>query len=580
MTIAEKHSLDIPHVTAVELPLNVKNPDRAISMLGGKDRIASAINHRDKAGNANIHTPLENTLELKLREDDPFHHPIQSLFLSHERVLLKVLVPKLQLPENYKLMPLKELLSQTNYKATPVAIIDKTYSFKLIADFQVSTKHNPVAQEYATDFAHATHLDELRNYFHKHGQFTGLVDWKDPENFANIDHNLIPPPIFSQVRFPFDYKFQPSPGTHVVTDSVSGESKVVRTRVLPKLHSIIIEYGQPVPQEPAPVNRDHLLELRRLREERGTEFGTGDTIADAGLLNCIEWLDQVFQAKPIWLRKHLDDITPPHHKKYLKQSLPYVSYLLKSGPWRFCCIRYGVDPALDPSFWQYQTEYFRVPRHKQAVTREARKKTYDKCTKIQPPTIQKHALADSLGIKVTSSLLFDGHILPTTVNFQLGDLLDENVVALFKESGSSTLRDTPDASDGWLQRQTIETVRRLVRYKINQMVKDEPINESKVVQIINGDYLSNTGVDDDGDFTMADDTLADANDDDDANDDGANDDDDEELEDDEDEEEEADDTETSVKEEDVMRRLEKLAGKEAGRQLRGLVGYVKQDHLH
>lgn len=35
----DKHSMDIPHVAAIDLPLNVHNVTRAVDMLGGEELI-------------------------------------------------------------------------------------------------------------------------------------------------------------------------------------------------------------------------------------------------------------------------------------------------------------------------------------------------------------------------------------------------------------------------------------------------------------------------------------------------------------------------------------------------------------
>ena len=58
--LAEKHSMDIPHVTSIEFPLNVKNPERAISMIGGKQKITKAINAQPV--NTRLNLSIKNTL--------------------------------------------------------------------------------------------------------------------------------------------------------------------------------------------------------------------------------------------------------------------------------------------------------------------------------------------------------------------------------------------------------------------------------------------------------------------------------------------------------------------------------------
>lgn len=76
----DKHSMDIPHVAAIDLPLNVHNVTRAVDMLGGEELIRASIRE-------------SHPLELRLRKD-PFHHPIQALSNNSERILMKIKIPK------------------------------------------------------------------------------------------------------------------------------------------------------------------------------------------------------------------------------------------------------------------------------------------------------------------------------------------------------------------------------------------------------------------------------------------------------------------------------------------------------
>lgn len=554
MPLAEKYLMDIPHVTAVELPLHVNNPDRAVDRLGGRKRVAQVINHRDKLATAMSHTPLGNVLELKLRPKDPFHHPVQLLFLGLEKVLLKVSVPKSQLPENYKDKPLAEVLAGTRYKVQPVAIVDKTYSFKLIADFQVLTRHNPVARDYAQDFLEQTNLDELKQYFGAHDGFVGLNDAPNPENFADIDHQLLPPPVMLPIRFPFDYKYQRNPFTQVVTGA-DGRRTVVQTKETIKLHLIIIEYGLPIPQGPAPANEAHLAKLRLKQWDEG--------LVEAGLLETIEWIEAVFSTKPVWLRKHLDDIVPEHLRKYLKQALPFVTFIFKLGPWRFCNLRYGVDPRLDVKFWKYQTEYFRVTDLRLAVAREHKKNTYALVTRAVPQLVDDRAKAEQMKLKVVTLLVFTGEMLPTTVTFQLGDITDPDITSILTDAVRLLgFRDQPDAQDGWLSRQTMEVVRRIARYKLSRLVKEEAISQDKIYNITRGDYTGLVGATGDDDATIDPELEGEDKDEED------------------DEEDEVIDAKTAeLDEEDVLARVDRMVGTKAGEQLRGLTGFIKQDDV-
>ncbi|KAK6464141.1 transcription factor [Scheffersomyces coipomensis] len=577
--IAEEHSMDIPHVTAVELPLIVKDSEKAIAMIGGRSRVSEVINSINKGSNLNSHTTLENTLELRLR-NDPFHHPVQSSYNTSEKILLKISIPKKSLPKDYYDNPnkysTKELISinaqdksTPTYRAQPIAIIDKTYSFKSIADFQISTKNNPMVQDFNQSILDSKNFSTLKQYFDKHNNFNSISDYKDTANFKNNDHQLPPPPILSPIRFPFDYKYQKNPFTTAVKDAESGEIRVVSTKNSIKLYTKMIDYHtNDVPDKPAPELIENYTQL--------TSKNYPVTSPEYLLLACINWVKEVFDLKPIWLRKQLEDIVPDNLKRFIKQALPYVTFIYKSGPWRFCNVKFGVDPKSDKSFWIYQSEYFRIPNLKFIFPKENSRR-------IVPNTIieanRKNKNSSNKEIEVSEYLFFNGVTLPATVTYQIGDILDLDITTIIenhrKYFGRDFLREVPDFQDGWFNRQTMEVVRRIVRYKLNRIVKEEATDQNKIYKIINTDYTSNEDqtmeVDEENGKEVAPNAETEV--------DAGN-----------DEEEEDDDVDVGVDEEainedatiideaNIMNKLD-LLSEDASSKLSQLIGFIKQDDI-
>ncbi|KAK6203477.1 transcription factor [Scheffersomyces amazonensis] len=598
--IAEEHSMDIPHVTAVELPLIVKNVDKAISMIGGKQRISEVINSHDKSSNLTSHTTLENTLELRLR-NDPFHHPIQSSYNTSEKILVKVSVPKKGLPKDYYDDPsrysVKELLeinaateNTPTHRTQPVAIIDKTYSFKSIADFQVSTKNNSVVQDFNNSILESKNFETLRQYFDNKNHFNAMDDFNDTskEYFKDIDHQLPPPPILSPIRFPFDFRYQKNPFTTAVKDAESGEIRVVSTKNSVKLYTKMIDYNfNIVPDKPAVELIDSLSQL--------TSKAYPVNSPEYLLLKCINWTRDIFDLKPIWLRKQLEDIVPEDIRRYVKQALPYVTFIYKSGPWRFCNVKFGVDPKSDKSFWIYQSEYFRIPGLRFVVPKENTRR-------MVPNTIIEANKKNKTNqeIEVSEYLFFNGVTLPSTVTYQIGDIVDLDITTIIenhrKYFGRDFLRDIPDFQDGWINRQTMEVIRRIIRYKLNRIVREESTDQNKIYKIINTDYTANEDQVMEGDEengknaeqTVGKDTdngndneneneneIGDTNDND--NEEEAEDDDDVDV----GVDEEAINQEPTplVDEANIMHKLDQM-NEDASSKLSQLVGFIKQDIIH
>ncbi|RCK58922.1 Transcription factor tau subunit [Candida viswanathii] len=539
----DEHSMDIPRVAAIDLPLNVKNVDKAINMLGGESFIRASM--RDN-----------QPLELRLRKD-PFHHPVQALTSTNERILLKVRIPKKSLPENASSLSIRDLIKLNREDNTtpreriqPVAIIDKTYLFKAISDFQVSTKNNQFVQEFNKVMLNYKKFDDIKDFADTHNSFDNYADINE-DYFKNQDHQLIPPPILSPIRFPFDYKYQKNPSTSTVKDA-RGELKVVSKKDRQKLHTLLIDYNTPIPTEPADAIKEKWAKLKLAKLNSDS--------TDYLLLKCINRLKELFDAKPIWNRKQLLDIVEVDIRRFIKHALPYVTFIYRSGPWRFCNIKYGVDVTRDSKYWPYQTEYFRVTGLKDAAIPEGSKK-------ITPPTLKDSAAK----IEVSEHLLFNGVSLPSVTTFQIGDILDEDILAAIEYNqglmGDSFLRDTCDFQDGWVNRQTMEVIRGIMRYKLQRMVKDEVIDRAKIDKITHTDYTAEKEGSGEIDDKNGHEEEAEVEEDDD-----------------EEEEEEVDVTHMDIQDEEdtneseIINKLGDL-GTDTSNRLSKLVGFIKQDSI-
>lgn len=480
---AEKYSMDISHVTSVELPLIVKDVNKVISMLGGKERIRRAVSsqYRPQSIQTSSHSVDDRNLELRLR-NDPFHHPVQALVNHREKILVKVSVPKSSLPKDYYDNPTKytirELVagSRVNGEAKhivePIAIINKNFSFRGMADFQMTTKNNPRVQKFKKEMLQSTKVESIKKYYEE--EVTVEDELNNPETFENKDHQFIPPPCFSGIHFPFDYKYQKNPFTVTIRDG-NGDSKVVMKFDRKKLFTNTVDYnGNSIPQQPLPeiIAKYEWLRTADLSQE----------YSEKKLYECIQFITMLFEVKPIWLRRLIIDVVPENLKTAVKEALPYVSYCYKNGPWRFCNVKLGLDPRDNKSNWVHQSENFRV------LGIQTRSHQANAMPKIIPPTIQ---VSNHQGrIKLSESLFFTGSKLPETVNYQIGDILDLDILACIRNAmeRNQFFRETVDPQDGWIRKQVLETIRRIIKYKLHQLKDEELIDPNKILKIVQADY--------------------------------------------------------------------------------------------
>lgn len=485
---AEKHSMDISHVTSVELPLIVKDVNKAITMLGGKERIRRAVSsqYRPLPIQASSHSVDDRNLELRLR-NDPFHHPVQALVNHREKILVKVSIPKASIPKDYYDNPskytIRELIAKNkesgnqSHKVEPIAIINKNFSFRGMADFQMSTKNNPRAQKYKTGMLQSNKFEQLKKY--QEEELKVENELTNPETFANKDHKLIPPPCFSGIRFPFDYKYQKNPFTVTLRDE-NGDSKVIMKFDRKKLFTNTVDYNaDTIPQQPLPeiVAKYEWLRSADLSQE----------YSEKKLYDCIQFISMLFEVRPIWLRRLIIDVVPENLKTAVKEALPYVSYCFKNGPWRFCNVKLGLDPKENKSNWVHQSENFRVLGIQTNM--------YNRGPEIRiiPPAIQ--VVHDRDNITLSESLFFTGSKLPKTVNYQIGDILDLDILACIRDAMERNVffRETVDPQDGWIRKQVIETIRRIVKYKLHQLKDEEIIDPNRILKIVLTDYTVKDG---------------------------------------------------------------------------------------
>lgn len=578
---APRYSMDISHVTSVELPLIVKNVDKAIAMLGGKERIRKAVNsqYRPLPIQASSHSVDDRNLELRLRSD-PFHHPVQASVNHREKILLKVSVPKSSLPADYYENPRKynvrELIARTRepgstpHHVEPIAIINKNFSFRGMSDFQMSTKNNDRVQNFKKNMLQANKFEEIKKYYEE--EVVVKDELTDSKTFENRDHHFIPPPCFSGIRFPFDYKYQKNPFTVTLRDE-NGDAKVVMKFDRKKLFTNTVDYNaDEVPQQPLPeiVSKFEWMQTADLTQE----------YSDKKLYECIQFITKLFNIKPIWLRRLLVDVVPENLKSAVKEALPYVSYCYKNGPWRFCNVKLGVNPRDLPSFWVHQSENFRVLGIQTKIDHN------EIVGRIVPPTIQ--VVYHEGDVQLSESLFFTGSKLPKTVNYQLGDVLDLDVRTCIRNAMDKNqfFRDEVDAQDGWIQKQVIETVRRIIKYKLRQLKDEEIIDPLKILKIVQTDYNIKDSVKA-ASNSATDHPKMDQDDEDDPHEDSEDDDEDEDIEEEEGEivKNEIDKMDVDVKENEnatetnVFSRI-KQVDEHTATKLQELVGLIKQDNVN
>lgn len=413
-SLAPVHILDVPRAVAIEFPANVQNTDKAVDLVGGPERIAKSIE-------------LEQPLELRFRPHDSLEHPVNSRQSKQQGILLKIDISKRHLDAaNGDIQKALEL-AKGDFSCSPSHIIGSTIRFREMSDYQYSTENSPFVTK-AKGSIGSSDLEAIKELqFEAHNSTSGV---------QNLD--LIPPPRFSHIPFPFAYAYKQNPAVLVVDDG-SGGSKMINTSAAQRLDSVIISWNDPIPSGPK----------NKLDPPTGA------------VEKCVEKLKKAFDERPFYTRHALQLMLTEQDRKVLKFSLPHVVYFYRSGPYRGAYVKYGVDPKSSSEYAKYQTEYFR-PFSKEEEIKYKQTFGTNRDPGAPPMTV------------------FDGLHL-TYPSIQLVDVTDPQILHILNEV---SYRDEPTFNDGWYHSRDIGAIRRIVRIKLNAIKEGkQPIDKDVLDEV-------------------------------------------------------------------------------------------------
>ncbi|KAK9378860.1 RNA polymerase III transcription factor IIIC subunit-domain-containing protein [Kockiozyma suomiensis] len=437
-------NLDIlPRITCVEHPAAVHNSDRALETLGGQSAVRRTI-----------YSAGQTRLELRLRPDDHFQHPIfsRSTTTAHS-VVLKVRVKRAHLEENGGDLRRTMAAHSEEYSAAPWAVINHHVKFREISDFQYNTANSPFLAKTRSSIFSGDY-DSIKN-----------LNLIDTPTAVPTDHDMPPPPRFSSVAVPFSYGYRQNPAVTAITDA-SGATKLVN-RNAPR--RVVMKRMRWIDSEPVPDSTYPENNLPPIR----------DSIASPQTAELLDLLRNAFEERPIWTRRALEEEKVPEKLKYTwltyaKHILPYVSYTWRTGPWRTTYTKYGADPRTDSKFAKYQTEYFRITmKDEEEMLMVKRQRQQQQ----QADTSE----ADSKENVDVPQHIFDGIHLPSSRSFQLCDITDPALADLVATGG---MRETPTEHDGWYKATTMSKLRRIIRLKLKSLYNGQVVSQMDVARIL------------------------------------------------------------------------------------------------
>lgn len=501
--LAVHHTLDLPRIPSLELPLSVmNNPSsvaRAIGMCGGIENIWDAFQESDDVsaqkglglfmnakfsdhsmrGESSNTWNEESTVRIEMEgkglekhnaEDFNFNplpffneHPIIGKRVPNrdESIVLKITMPKGTLAlNNGEISTALASLDISQYNVIPVAVIDNSIRFREISDFQVRLDNVPLATDFQSSFGQMdwkslSKLVESVPEFDNRPQenINKLVVNRQMKTY-NDDFQLPPPPRFSTVGYPLPYRYKSNP----LAKKKSDGNREVQGTYLKNYQLLVHDFNDDtnIPSEP------HNLLLQDYETaKRDKVYPKTKKVSRfyENLEECLALLKTLFDRRPIWVKRHLDGIIPVKLQQCSKIALALLSYRFTMGPWRNTYIKLGVDPRSSNQYAKYQTEYFKIER-KLLSKSQIRKRI------PSPPPLQYESNRPG---DIDSRFIFDGTQVPWYLMLQIDLLVTEpNIAEVYS---NVQYLDKPNELTGWFTELDLGKIRRIVKYELGCMVQ-------------------------------------------------------------------------------------------------------------
>lgn len=471
---------------SVEYPGYVQDSSvpKAVASLGGQQSIDSAFSRGA--------TKTDSLIELNLRPDNPFSHPVPGDVVSTDNILLKVV--------KRKRAPTAEDPSEAHFTVEAVGVIPKTVRFRSMADYQYQPdREDPIhklrvgMQNLDTEAILRYRIpEEKEDYQVPAANRSG--DGADMQvDHALIDPSLVslseaqalssnaasssmrsnlrlfPPTIFSRQSIPQNYNYKANPAsivTTVVDDDTGEEKKRLVNRMRWKGYgpTTILYTDTEVPTKPPQSATTKRPEMHQ------------PTLAK---------LEELFKQRPVWTRVALfSQFSGPEAREIqnTKTLLSLVSYVFSDGPWRDTMVVFGYDPRKDPAARIYQRMYFRNLNHPIERVSVMSRRQDRTAENAQLRAANQWSLESEADRKLSHT--FDGKTLTKdTASFQLCDITDPLLKGMIEDP--SVVRETCHEKHGWYVAAPLERIKNILRHKFFALLEGYQATDEECLLIGN-----------------------------------------------------------------------------------------------
>ncbi|WVQ70039.1 uncharacterized protein L199_008263 [Kwoniella botswanensis] len=434
---------------SIEYPGPVSHPSSILKVIHQQD-----INECFNATSTSTGKPV---LEMRYRglEDSTYENPVRGHRIPSQKLLLKITKRRRKGKSRDEGVFTSEVLGS----------IPQTVRFRSMADYQwTPDPEGPIANL----------VNSLKSL-----DYNAILDYSFPpleEEFLEPHENpfdpkiqyrskldLQPTPLFSTKNLPYTYNYK-MPTQAVSEPFFDRRTQTWKTRYVNKARVIGV----------GPISVLHNHRLGDVPREPTMQVKNRLGALDPGLL---KKLRDLFEERPVWMRYSLFarfSIEERRELQRVKAYVPTASYIMSTGPFGKCLVKYGYDPCGDRESYKYQRIFFypnkktvKTPINVDPLDSEEEPEGGNE-TKQKGWWIEKQEQLIEQGerppLDVTKAHIFDGKYLNRERgDFQLCDITDPLIAKYINDVDK--LRTKCSLQTGWYPPSLFKLIRNLIRTK-------------------------------------------------------------------------------------------------------------------
>ncbi|KAJ2375180.1 tau 95 subunit of transcription factor TFIIIC [Coemansia sp. RSA 2607] len=426
---AERFTLPQRSVLSVEYPGYVKDAEKAIKSLGGREKLSRDVSQGIGA-----------QLELRYRYDDPTSHPIEGEIVPTHNVLIKV-TRRIRRPKG---APKDSPGETVGTSAKIVGVIEKTARFRKLADFQyILPKGDPLVD--LAKVVQNIDIDEAKKFVN-----SNVLD-----SALSAQNAYIPAPFLDSSCWPSRFSLDMFEKPSDQFGNEAGDAKKHSAAHSNIFHGTFIRYSEKnVPTEPTAEAIEHAKDVPE------------ELIAKARA---------IIEKDPVVSRNAMEVMISAEERGGVRTHtiMSTMAYVMENGPWRSCWIRFGYDPRKDKDSYKYQVFDYR--RHATGNTSRKLRLTRQGGT-TQPAAVSENTGSAANPLQAGVYILDEETIRQGIAGiFQLGHVRLPTVTELLNYPKGR--RRIPSEKSGWLYLSVLKTIRSTV-HDIKKAIEDDPSRQT------------------------------------------------------------------------------------------------------